>query len=120
MAHVACTCHVTDVSPPPPLGQIMSDRFAGRMSAKDASIFAWSFGMLGLRTDRLVRVLTREGLATIGEATPHDLSNLAWGLARAGVGAVDMEITGEDREGMACSKGDGRVQVRPLCIGETN
>lgn len=68
------------------------------MSAKDASIFAWAYGMLGLRPDRVIQALTREGLATVGEATPHDLSNLAWGLARAGLaegGGDDFEDEGE-------------------------
>lgn len=69
------------------------------MSAKDTSIFAWSFGMLGLRTGRVVRTLTREGLATISAATPHDLSNLAWGLARAGLGAGGSEADGEGGRG---------------------
>lgn len=103
MCHQSCNRRPL-VPPPPPLPpppsshprQITSDRAAGRMSAKDASIFAWSYGMLGLRPERVVRALTREGLATIADATPHDLSNLAWGLARAGVGAVDTEMTGEE------------------------
>lgn len=65
------------------------------MSAKDASVFAWSYGMLGLRPRRVVRTLMREGLATIGEATPHDMSNLAWGLARAGLDDRELETDGD-------------------------
>ena len=31
----------------------------------------------------------------VHEATAHDLSNLAWGLARAGLGAIDEDAEGE-------------------------
>lgn len=61
------------------------------MTAKDASILAWAYGMLGLRPARVIEALTREGLATVQEATPHDLSNLAWGLAKAGAGGGGKE-----------------------------
>lgn len=61
------------------------------MAAKDASILAWAYGMLDLRPTRVIEALTREGLATVQEATPHDLSNLAWGLAKAGAGGRGKE-----------------------------
>lgn len=78
------------------LSQISSDRFAGRMSAGDVSNFAWSYSILGLRPEGVVRALTREGLATMDGATPHDMSNLAWGLARASVGGSrSAEIEGK-------------------------
>ncbi|CAM9844726.1 unnamed protein product, partial [Hapterophycus canaliculatus] len=85
--------------------EIVSRRAVGRMTAKDASIFAWAYGMLGLRPSRVIRCLTREGLSTIQDATPHDLSNLAWGLARAGTGDEGAEEEGEE-EGRAGAEGE--------------
>ncbi|CAN0062245.1 unnamed protein product [Scytosiphon promiscuus] len=79
--------------------EIVSRRAIGRMTAKDTSVFAWAYGMLGLRPSRVIRCLTREGLATIQDATPHDLSNLAWGLARAGMGGGSSEEAEEEEEG---------------------
>ncbi|CAM9759422.1 unnamed protein product [Ectocarpus sp. 12 AP-2014] len=71
--------------------EIVSSRASGRMAAKDASILAWAYGMLDLRPARVIEALTREGLATVKEATPHDLANLAWGLAKAGAGGGGKE-----------------------------
>lgn len=65
------------------------------MTAKEVSILAWSYGALGLRPAGLFRVLAREGLATVHEATAHDLSNLAWGLARVGVLVAEEENEGK-------------------------
>ena len=65
------------------------------MSVKDASVLAWSYGALGLRPAGLFATLARKGLSMVHEATAHDLSNLAWGLARAGLGAIDEDAEGE-------------------------
>lgn len=78
--------------------KIVSGPAVGHMTAKDTSVFAWAYGMLGLRPSRVIRCLTREGLSTIQDATAHDLSNLAWGLARAGVGGENAEAEGEEEE----------------------
>lgn len=81
--------------------QVTSDGInegSGKMTAKEASILAWSFGALGLRPAGLYLVLARKGLATVHEATAHDLSNLAWGLARIGVLAAE-EQTEDNHEG---------------------
>ena len=80
------------------------------MTAKDASIFAWAYGMLGLRPDRVIRALTREGLATVHEATAHDLSNLAWGLARAGLAA---NSGGDNLDGEGEGGGGGMYDGEP-------
>lgn len=85
------------------------------MSAKDASIFAWAYGMLGLRPGGVIRALTRKGLATIQDATPHDLSNLAWGLARAGAGPLQEEAGGEkDGDMKGKFKGNQEPPSAPL------
>ena len=85
------------------------DEGSGKMmTAKEASILAWSFGALGLRPAGLYRVLAREGLATVHEAKVQDLSNLAWGLARVGVLAAEEEI--EDRH-----EGEG-IEVLTYCL----
>ncbi|CAM9907952.1 unnamed protein product, partial [Choristocarpus tenellus] len=54
------------------------------LAAKDVSILAWAYGTLEVRPPRLLWKLVREGLNTVEEALPHDLSNLAWGIARVG------------------------------------
>ncbi|CAM9183165.1 unnamed protein product [Ectocarpus sp. 8 AP-2014] len=88
--------------------EIFSSRASGRMAAKDASILAWAYGMLGLRPARVIEALTREGLATVQEATPHDLSNLAWGLAKAGAGGGGKEEAEvEDPVASAASEDSG-------------
>ena len=65
------------------------------MSVKDASVLAWSYGALGLRPPGLFATLAREGLSMVHEATAHDLSNLAWGLASAGLGVIVEDAKGE-------------------------
>lgn len=77
------------------IGQVLSDRAEGGMTAKDSSLFAWSFGMLGLRPSKVMRKLTREALSTIDEASTQDISNLAWGLARAGSSGRELKFVGE-------------------------
>eukprot|EP00752_Nemacystus_decipiens_P015925 g14232.t1 len=94
--------------------EVVSGRAVGHMTAKDASIFAWAYGMLGLRPGRVIRALTREGLATVQEATPQDLSNLAWGLARAGLaGSGGDDFDGEEEKEWE-GEGDGVPGGGPL------